>query len=265
MNWKWISKYIAFTAVSTVLFFFTLVLPGFSAESDTVTVFAAASTTNAISEIGELFTEKKLGAFLPSFAASSTLAKQIENGAPASVYLSANEKWMDYLEEINMIHAASRFDLLGNRIVLIAPADSPIVAVDIVPHFGLKALLGGGYLAMGDPDHVPAGIYAKQALENLGVWNDINADIARQKDVRSALTLVERGEVPLGVVYATDVAITDKVKVVGVFPENSHPRIVYPVALVKGNKTPAAEGFLDFLRSGEARNVFKKYGFTIME
>lgn len=263
MNWKRISKYMVFTAVGTALFFFTLVLPCFSAESETVTVFAAASTTNAISEIGALFTEKKLGTFLPSFAASSTLAKQIENGAPASVYLSANEKWMDYLEEKNMIHTASRFDLLGNRIVLIAPADSPIAAVDIVPHFGLKALLGDGYLAMGDPDHVPAGIYGKQALESLGVWGAVSDRVARQKDVRSALALVEREEAPLGIVYATDAAITGRVKVVGVFPESSHPPIVYPVALVKGEETPEAEKFLDFLKTGDARAVFEKFGFTI--
>jgi len=262
MNLKRMARTTAST-IAAMLAALGMITAGYSADGDTVTVFAAASTTNAVNEIGALFAERKLGGFLPSFAASSTLAKQIESGAPASLYLSANEKWMDYLEEKNMIYTDSRFDLLSNRIVLIAPADSPLATVDIVPNFGLKALIGSGYLAMGDPDHVPAGIYGKQALENLGVWNDISASIARQKDVRSALTLVERAEVPLGVVYATDAAITDKVKVVGLFPENSHPRIVYPVALVKGNETTAAENFLEFLKSNEARTVFEKYGFTI--
>jgi len=231
-------------------------------SAETVTVFAAASTTNAISEIGTLFAEKKQGEVLPSFAASSTLAKQIENWAPAEIFLSANEKWMDYLEAKDMIAPASRYDLLGNRIVLVAPAQSALGSVDIQPGFRLDELLNGGYLAMGDPDHVPAGIYGKQALQTLGVWDRISIQVARQKDVRSALALVERGEAPLGVVYATDAAVTDKVKVVGVFPEDCHPRIVYPVALVKGGETQVARRFMEFLKSGEARAVFAKYGFT---
>lgn len=262
MNWKRMVMMSVLT-VGIVLIFMGKVTAGYAADGDTVTVFAAASTSNAVTEIGELFVERELGGFLPSFAASSTLAKQIEKGAPAGVYVSANKRWMDYLEEKDVIDPASRYDLLSNRIVLVAPVGSPLENVEIVPNFRLNELLDGGYLAMGDPDHVPAGTYAKQALETLGVWDEVSNRIARQKDVRSALALVERGEVSLGVVYATDAAITDKVRVVGVFPENSHPPIVYPVALVKGSETPVAERFVEFLKSGAARAVFQKYGFVI--
>jgi molybdate transport system substrate-binding protein len=261
MNWKKVVQFRKVPALVALVFFFGTVLGGNA--SDTVTVFAAASTTNAVSEVGGLFVDRNLGDFLSSFAASSTLAKQIENGAPATVYVSANKKWMDYLEAKDLIDPASRYDLLGNRVVLIAPAGSSLSNVDVGPNLRLDELLDGGYLAMGDPDHVPAGIYGKQALQTLGIWDDIGNRVARQKDVRSALALVERGEVTLGVVYATDAAITNRVKVVGMFPESSHPPIVYPVALVKGGETPAAERFLEFLKSGDARAVFEKYGFTI--
>lgn len=250
------------STVCAVFIFFGTAAVGYSMAEDPVIVFAAASTTNAVGEIGALYVEKKAGGFLPSFASSSTLAKQIESGAPAAVYISANRKWMDYLEEKGLVESGSRQNLLGNRIVLVAPLDSPLDNVMVQSDFDLEALLGGGYLAMGDPDHVPAGIYGKQALEALGIWERIHTRIARQKDVRSALALVERGEVSLGVVYKTDAAISDKVKVVGVFPESSHPPIVYPVALVAGNRTPEAEKFLRFLQSDDARAVFEKYGFA---
>jgi molybdate transport system substrate-binding protein len=261
MGYKMVLRSGAATVLVALFLFFGTAF-GVNA-SDTVTVFAAASTTNAIGEIGGMFVERKLGRFLPSFAASSTLAKQIENGAPATVYVSANKAWMDYLETKDLIEPASRCNLLANRIVLIAPAESPLDNVAVGPGFRLKDLLDGGYLAMGDPDHVPAGIYGKKALEALGAWDEIGNRIARQKDVRSAMALVERGEVTLGVVYATDAAVTEKVKVVGVFPESSHPPIVYPVAIVKGNETAAARRFLEFLKSGDARAVFEKYGFAI--
>jgi molybdate transport system substrate-binding protein len=233
------------------------------AAAETVTVFAAASTTNAMTDIGKLFVEKKMGAFVPSFASSSTLAKQIENGAPANVFVSANEKWMDYLGERKLIDPGTRLNLLGNRIVLIAPADSKLGKVEISAEFNLSKLLGDGKLAMGDPDHVPAGMYGKKALETLGIWQSVQNKVARAKDVRAALALVERGEAPLGVVYETDAAITGKVVVVGSFPQDSHPPIVYPVALVKGGETPAAKGFLEFLKTPEARAIFEKYGFSV--
>lgn len=232
-------------------------------EPDSVTVFAAASTTNAVTEIGKMFTDKGMGKFVPSFASSSTLAKQIENGAPANVFISADKQWMDYLEEKKMTVPSSRLDLLGNRIVLIAPADGNAKTVEIGPGFDLVKLLGNGRLAMGDPDHVPVGIYGKQALENLGIWKDVEPKLARSSDVRAALTLVERGETPFGIVYATDAAISDKVKVVGTFPENTHPPVVYPMALVKGNDTEVAKSFFAFLKTDEAKAVFKKYGFTV--
>jgi len=236
--------------------------PVLSEDAETVTVFAAASTTNAVSDIGKLFAGKGKGQFRPSFASSSTLAKQIEQGAPADVYISANPKWMDYLADKHLIEPGSRFDLLGNRIVLIAPAGSA-VSLEIGPGFPLAATLGGNRLAMGDPDHTPAGIYAKQALQSLGVWDAVSHSVARSKDVRAALALVERGETPLGVVYATDAAISDKIRVVGIFPEDAHPEITYPVAIVAGKASPAARNFLDFMNTPEARAVFEKYGFTV--
>lgn len=231
--------------------------------SNSVTVFAAASTTDALNEIGKLFSENKMGEFTPSFASSSTLAKQIENGAPANVFISADKQWMDYLEEKKVINPATRQDLLGNQIVLIAPKDSRENSVDIHPDFDLPGLLGDGYLAMGDPDHIPAGIYGKEALESLGVWHKIKDKIARAKDVRNALAMVERRETSLGVVYATDAMITNNVHVVGIFPENTHAPIVYPVALIAGNETQAAKRFIEFLKSPEARAIFQKYGFKV--
>lgn len=261
MNWKWVTRCLVVTAIFVLTLSFASVAHVPAAER--VTVFAAASTTNAVTDIGKLFAEKKMGEFTPSFASSSTLAKQIESGAPANVYISANKKWMDYLEEKKLIDSATRTDLLGNRIVLITPAGSKLDQVDISPHFDLAGLLADGKLAMGDPDHVPAGMYGKKALETLGVWQGIQDRVARAKDVRAALALVERGEAPLGVVYATDAAITDKVKVVGTFPENSHPPIVYPVALVAGEESQAAKSFLEFLKTPESKDIFEKYGFTV--
>jgi len=236
----------------------------YAVEGDTVTVFAAASATNALTDIGKIFMDNKQGKVVYSFASSSTLAKQIENGAPANVFLSADLEWMNYLVEKKMVEPDTRTDLLGNRLVLIAPEDSK-ATVRIAPNFDLAALLGDGKLAMGDPAHVPAGVYGKQALEKLGAWKGVEAKVAPAKDVRAALTLVERAEAPLGVVYATDAAITKKVKVVGVFPEDSHPPIVYPVALVKDRGTAAAKNFLGFLKSADAKKVFEKYGFTVKE
>ena len=229
-----------------------------------VVVFAAASTTNAVTEIGQLYAARSMGRVTPSFASSSTLAKQIASGAPADVYISANKKWMDFLEEKNLINRKSRLDLLGNRIVLIAPIDSAVSAIDVTPGFSVAAFLGeDGRLSIGDPDHVPAGMYGKKALENLGSWDPVKDRVAPMKDVRAALVLVEREEAPLGLVYATDAAISKKVRVVGTFPETSHPPIVYPVAAVAGGKAVAAKNFIDFLQSPESRAVFEKYGFVV--
>ncbi len=233
------------------------------AASDSLTVFAAASTTNAVTEIGALFSQQNEERFLPSFASSSTLAKQIDNGAPADIYISANRKWMDYLEEKQMIENGTRIDLLSNRIVLIVPSGSPVNDIQIVPGVDLLPIIGEGRLSMGDPDHVPAGIYGKQALESLGVWAAVESRVARSKDVRAALALVERGEAPLGLVYATDAAISNQVHVAGTFPETSHPPIIYPVAVVAGKRSLATDRFMALLQSAEAKSVFEKYGFSV--
>lgn len=236
---------------------------GIAAETEVV-VFAAASTTNAITEIGDLYASRKPGHITTSFASSSTLAKQIAGGAPADIYLSANKKWMDFLGEKNAIVKTSRFDLLGNRIVLIAPLQSSMHAIDVNKELNLAALLGNqGRLSMGDPDHVPAGMYGKKALETLDLWRQVKDRLAPMKDVRAALVLVERAEAPLGQVYATDAAVSKKVRVVGTFPVASHPPIIYPVAAVAGGKTEAAAAFLNFLKTDDAKAVFVKYGFEV--
>lgn len=243
--------------------FNAFIVSGAAAQSEVV-VFAAASTTNAVTEIGKLYADRHLGQVTQSFASSSTLAKQIASGAPADVYLSANKKWMDFLEAKKLIDKESRLDLLGNRIVLIAPVSSTLKSIDVAPGFSLASFLGKEMrLSMGDPEHVPAGMYGKQALENLGAWNPVKDRLAPMKDVRAALVLVERAEAPLGLVYATDAAISKKVRVVGTFPVASHPPIVYPVAAVAGGQADAARRFIDFLRSPESRAVFEKYGFDV--
>lgn len=236
--------------------------PAFSGEPQKMHVFAAASTTNAMTEIGRMYEKKSNTSVLFSFASSSTLAKQINQGAPAQLYVSANPKWMDFLEKNGRIQPGTRQDLLGNRIVIIAPKGAGM-HLTIEKGFNLSGILGEGKLAMGDPDHVPAGIYGKQALESLGEWRNVAPKVASAKDVRAALVLVERAEVPLGIVYATDAAISDKVEVVGVFPEKSHPPITYPVALVSGQISESAADFFVFLQGEESREIFKKYGFSM--
>lgn len=235
--------------------------PGAQAGPKQLTVFAAASTTNALGEIGAAH-QKQFGVkVVNSFASSSTLAKQIKAGAPAAVFVSANVKWMDFLEKAKVLAPKSRFNLLRNRLVLIAPVASPLGALKVEQGLDLAKLLGDGHLALGDPAHVPAGIYAKQALANLGLWDKVKTRVAATANVRAALALVEAGEAPLGVVYSTDAAIGKKVKVLGLFPEKSHPPIVYPAAAIKENASPEAIRYLKFLSSAEAREIFAKYGF----
>ncbi len=238
---------------------------GISAAAEPeVVVFAAASTTNAVTEIGAMYEARQLGRITLSFASSSTLAKQIDNGAPADVYISANKKWMDYLEKKHLLNSGSRVDLLSNRIVLIVPVDSTIKKIDVSPGFSLVTALGGEErLSIGDPDHVPAGTYGRKALENLGSWNSLKDRLAPMKDVRAALVLVERNEAPIGLVYATDAAISSKVRVAATFPLDSHPPIVYPVATIADGKAAEAKKFLSFLKSSDARKVFEKYGFSV--
>lgn len=232
-----------------------------TAAAAETSLFAAASTTNAMTDILAAFTEETGTAVTPSFASSSTLAKQIEQGAPAEVYVSANPTWMDYLQDAGLLVDGTRADLLGNTLVLIAPTDSPLEDIKVDESLDLAALLDGGRLSVGDPDHVPAGMYAHDALTSLGLWDTAEPALARANDVRSALALVARGEVPLGIVYSTDAAISDGVKIVGTFPDGSHTPITYPVALVKD--TPAARDLLAFLGSETAADIFARYGFRV--
>lgn len=250
-------------AVIAMLTLFIAAGPSSAQQLETVTVFAAASTTNAMTDIANAYEAAGRAKVVCSFASSSTLAKQIANGAPVHVFLSANTEWMDYLAQKKLLAEGSRIDLLGNQLVLIAPADSTIQG-EVKPGFPLVEWLAGGRLAMGDPDHVPVGVYAKEALTSLGAWSQLGPDkLALASNVRAALALVERGEAPLGVVYATDAAISDKVRVVAAFPTDSHKPVAYPLALVAGRDTVAAKGFYEYLRSEAAAEVFKKYGFVM--
>jgi molybdate transport system substrate-binding protein len=198
-----------------------------------------------------------------SFGSSSTLARQIEQGAPANVFASADEKWMDYLADKQLIAAGTRKSLLGNDLVLVVAADKPM-HVTIDKNFNLLALLGpNGRLATGDPAHVPVGIYAEQALKKLGMWDGVSPRLARTEDVRAALLLVERGEAPAGIVYTTDAAVSKAVTVAGTFPADSHDPVSYPFAVTKSGDTVEARALLDFLTSPPARAVFVQRGFKV--
>jgi molybdate transport system substrate-binding protein len=232
-------------------------------DEQNVTIFAAASTTNAMTEVGDLFENQKMGKVILSFASASTLAKQIDQGAPADIFVSANAEWMDYLDNRKMLEPGTRFDFLKNILMLIAPVTSPVDHIDLAKGQDLGKYLGDGLLSTGDPDHVPVGKYAKEALINLGMWQGVEKKIARAKDVRAGLALVERGEAPLGIVYASDVKISGKVKVVGVFPEESHRPITFSVAIITGRKTETAVKFIKMLKSPEAKDIFIKYGFIV--
>lgn len=225
-----------------------------------ITVFAAASLTNVMQDLGDAFTKDSSVTVRFSFAASSSLARQIENGAPADMFFSADLQWMDYLQSKQLIQVNSRHDLLSNQLVLIAPASSTI-NLKIEPHFKLAAALREGHLATGDPDSVPVGLYAREALTHLGVWDEVSPRIVRADSVRSALAFVDRGEASLGIIYATDALIDKDVRVVDVFPKDSHKPIIYPIALTN-TSNPSAVKFLAFLRSPVGDVAFKHYGFT---
>jgi molybdate transport system substrate-binding protein len=224
-----------------------------------ITVFAAASLTNVLQELGDGFTKDTSIPVRFSFAASSALARQIENGSRADLFFSADLEWMDYLQSRNLIQPATRHDVLGNQLVLIAPAGSKIV-LKIEPHFALAATLGRGRLATGDPDSVPVGRYAHEALANLGVWDEVSARLVRADSVRSALAFVDRGEAALGIVYATDALVDKKVRVVDAFPAATHMPIIYPAALTIGAKSDAAK-FLAHIRGPAGNVAFQRYGF----
>ncbi|MEX1109477.1 MAG: molybdate ABC transporter substrate-binding protein [Dongiaceae bacterium] len=237
-----------------------------SAQSDELTVLAAASLTNALEEIGTQYAAETGKTLQFSFASSSVLAKQIEAGAPAQIFASADQKWMDYLAERNLIEADTRVSPIGNSLVLIVPADSAAGDIAIDASTDLTSLLGAdGRLSVGDPDHVPAGIYAKEALESLGLWAITEPRLARAEDVRAALVLVERGEAPLGIVYATDAAVSDKVRVIGAFPADLHTPITYPFAILAGQNGEDADAFFRYVTGPEGLATFQKYGFSANE
>jgi molybdate transport system substrate-binding protein len=236
-------------------------LPSLAADSEkTLTVFAAASLTNVLQDLGDAFTKDTSIPVRFSFAASSALARQLENGSRADMFFSADLEWMDYLQARNLIQAATRHDVLGNQLVLIAPVVSKI-SLKIEPHFALAAAVGKSRLATGDPDSVPVGRYAHEALANLGVWDEVAARLVRADSVRSALAFVDRGEAALGIVYATDAMVDKNVRVVGMFPPDSHMPIIYPVALISGAR-PDAVKFLAYIRGPAGDLAFHHYGFT---
>jgi molybdate transport system substrate-binding protein len=238
----------------------TLFSPAMAGEKAPL-VLAAASMQESLNAVADAWARKGRARPVLSFAASSALARQIEAGARADLFISADEDWMNAVQSQGLIRADTRKSFLSNRLVLIAPAGSRSKTA-IVKGFPLARMLGDNRLAMADPDAVPAGKYGKAALESLGVWDAVEPKLARAENVRAALALVERRAAPLGIVYATDARASKKVKVIGVFPPASHPPITYPVAVLKSASSPDAEGFRSFLLSRQGRAIFATYGFT---
>jgi molybdate transport system substrate-binding protein len=238
--------------------------PAGAQDKPPLLVFAAASLKNALDEVIDAWTKQSGTAVRASYAASSALAKQIEEGAPADLFLSADLQWMDYVEQKKLIRAGTRQSLLGNSLVLVAGKDSKLGDVRIDDKLDLAKLLGDGRLSVAGVEAVPAGRYAKAALTKLGQWASVEKKLAEAENVRAALVLVSRGEAPLGIVYRTDAAADAGVKVVGTFPAGSHPAIVYPVGVIDSSKNPNAEGYRKYLSGAEARKLFEKHGFTIV-
>ena len=236
--------------------------PAVTTKDTKPVIFAAASLKTALDSINAAWTKETGQSATISYAASSALAKQIEQDAPAEMFISADLDWMDYLAAKNLIKTATRSNLLGNRLVMIASRDTAL-PVDIKPGFDLAKLLGGGRLAMADVKSVPAGKYGKAALEKLGAWAGVSDMIAQAENVRAALVLVSRGEAPLGIVYKTDAATDPTVKIVATFPEDTHPPIIYPVALTAKSVNGAAEAFLAYLKTPAAKALFETQGFAV--
>lgn len=239
-------------------------MPAVARAQAPLVIFAAASLKNALDEIAVAWS-KQAGRPMPriSYASSSTLAKQMEQGAPADLFVSADLDWMDYAQAKGLVRPDTRVNLLGNRIVLVAPRASSLTAVPITAD-GLSRALAGGRLATGNLESVPVGKYGKAALEKLGAWSAVKDHVAQAENARAALLLVSRGEAPLGLVYATDAAADPGVRIVATFPPGSHPPIVYPAALAKESGNADGRGFLDFLRGAAARAIFEGQGFTVM-
>lgn len=233
-----------------------------AAQGKPLTVFAAASLKNALDDTNAAFSKTTGVKVVASYAASSALAKQIEQGAPADVFISADLKWMDYLSERKLIKPDTRVSLLGNRLVLIAPQDSKLNHITAGNDFDIAKLAGDGRIAVADVKAVPAGLYAKAALQSLGAWTAAEAKLAMAENVRATLAFVARGETPIGIVYETDAKIEPKVKIVGVFPDGSYPSVTYPVAATATTTNAAVGHYLAFLRTGTAKAIFDKYGFS---
>lgn len=237
-----------------------LILAFSVARADDTVVFAAASTKDVIDDILKLYAKSHSERIAASYGSSGDLAKQIENGAPASIFISADVKWMDYVAQKKLIVSDSRHNLLGNELVLIVPFDS----MSPTSLENLSGTLAGGKLAMGDPDSVPAGRYGKAALESMKQWTALEPSVVRTKDVRAALALVERGEAAAGIVYATDALSSSKVRIAADFPEASHPPIIYPIALIAGHDDQAARDFFAYLMGPDAREIFLTAGFSVI-
>jgi molybdate transport system substrate-binding protein len=231
-------------------------------KSGDLVVFAAASLKTALDAINAQWQKETGKSAKISYAASSALAKQIDGGAPAQLFISADIAWMDYVEKKSLIKSGTRSNLLGNRIVLIAPRDEA-KAVDIKPGFDLAKVLGDGRLAMANVESVPAGRYGKASLEKLGVWPSVSGKLAQAENVRAALLLVSRGEAPAGIVYRTDAAADKGVAIIGTFPGDTHPPIIYPVALTT-SAGPDAAAFLAYIKSGRSKPLFEAQGFTVV-
>jgi molybdate transport system substrate-binding protein len=249
------------------IFGFLCVLAGTSQPlfaQEQLTVFAAASLKNALDEINAAFSKATGVKVVSSYEASSALAKQIEQGAPADIFISADLRWMDYAAERKLIKPDTRANLLGNKLVLIAPVDSKLGKVDIGQGFDIAKLAGDGRIAVADVKAVPAGLYAKAALEKLGAWSAAEPKLAQAENVRATLAFVARGEAPIGIVYETDAKVEPKVKTIGVFPDNSYPPVTYPIAATAETKKASAAQYLSFLRSAAAKAIFEKYGFSFL-
>jgi len=242
---------------------FAFTAPSQAQDKPPLLVFAAASLKNALDEVNTAWTKQSGVEVRASYAASSALAKQIEEGAPADLFLSADIPWMDHVEKKNLVRAGTRANLLGNALVLIAPKDWKKGQVKIGPNFDLAALLGDGRLAVGATASVPAGRYAKASLEKLGVWGSVEKKLAEAENVRAAMAFVSRGEAPLGIVYSTDAAADANVVIVGTFPGDSHPPIIYPAAVLATSKNAATESYNKYLAGPDARKTFIKHGFTV--
>jgi molybdate transport system substrate-binding protein len=242
--------------------FLTVSMMGQAVAAEKITVFAAASLTNALQEIATQYQKKSGVEVVSSFASSSVLARQIDQGAPADLFISADQQWMDDVVAKKSVVDSTRYTLLGNDLVLIAPKSDAAKAVNIDSNTDWKGLLKGERLAVGDPDHVPAGIYAKEALQKLGAWDALSPQLAPANNVRAALALVERNETPYGIVYGSDAVASQKVQVVGRFPEASHKPVEYPMAIVKDHQNATVTAFYHYLQGPDAAAVFKQYGFT---